>query len=396
MTRSGLTPARKKKLRTLLARMGKQGERMIPVVAPLVEMMDLTVTDEELDFLLRLGTGPREYDRALELSGMPAERFGPFFDVLLQKGLVLAEPAEEGGEAYRLNAIAVGWYETMVHYLRGKPEEKAFSQKWNELFLYFRRFNFFPLRTLQNLVLPGVSRPNQDSAIMDPAIEGRTKRMTIPVNASVPVQDANVYPTFRVNELIEEFGDRDEIYAFPCVCRYGNELIGSPCRFRLPQESCIAFGDGARAWARWGYGRHVTKEEASDILKQVRDGGAIHTVIHERDDCRLPVIAICNCCWDCCGLLKPYNMGCTTMMYRASYIARIREDADCKACGNCEKFCPTTAMRLVDGQVIYHSDKCIGCGQCAFQCRQNNIELVPDQRTVFLPLLKKSEARVEF
>ena len=56
--------------------------------------------------------------------------------------------------------------------------------------------------------------------------------------------------------------------------------------------------------------------------------------------------------------------------------------------------CPTAAMTLKDGKVNYNSEKCIGCGQCAYQCKQNNIELYPDERTVYLPILKKSEARI--
>jgi len=71
----------------------------------------------------------------------------------------------------------------------------------------------------------------------------------------------------------------------------------------MPRESCIAFGDGAKVWAGWGYGRNITKFEAMNILKEVRNKGAVHSVIHEKDDTSLPVVAICNCCWDCCGIL---------------------------------------------------------------------------------------------
>ncbi len=154
------------------------------------------------------------------------------------------------------------------------------------------------------------------------------------------------------------------------------------------------FGDVAEVWADWGYGRHISREEAMDILKEVREKGAVHSVIHEKDDCSLPVTAICNCCWDCCSILKPYNMGSSALKYKSSYTARIKADPNCKGCGNCEKFCPTTAMTMKDKKASLDSDICIGCGQCAFQCRQNNIELYPNERTVYLPLLKKSKARI--
>jgi ferredoxin len=325
---------------------------------------------------------------------MSDEKFQSFFETMKRKGLVHIEYDDLGKETYRLNAIAVGWYEAMMHYLIGAPSEKAFSGKWNDFFKSFLKYNFYPLRNIQNLFLRTFLTPSQDTAIMDPGIEGNNKKKIIPINTSLSASDSTVYPTFYVSDLIEEYGNKKAIYAFPCVCRHGNSLLDSPCRFDMPRESCLAFGKTAGAWANWGYGRHVSKAEAIDILKEVRDKGAVHSVIHERDDYRLPVAAICNCCWDCCGILKPYNLGAAALKYKASYTARIRDDADCKGCGNCEKYCPTTAMKLVDKKVTFNSSRCIGCGQCAFQCRQNNIELVPNERVVYLPVLKKSEARI--
>ena len=322
------------------------------------------------------------------------QKFHSFFDTMQRKGLVHIEHDSSGKEQYRLNAIAVGWYEGMMHYMVGKAQEKEFSEKWNDFFKFFQKFNFFPLRNVQNLVLPSLLKPSQDTGIMDPKIEGKNKRKVIPIRTPVSLPNQTVYPTSYVNDLIEVFGNKDEIYVFPCVCRHGKSITDSGCDYEIPRESCIAFGSMAKAWANWGYGRYVSKEEAIDILKEVREKGAVHSVIHERDDYRLPVVAICNCCWDCCGILRPYNMGSVALKYNASYTARIKDDANCKGCGNCEKYCPTTAIKLKMEKATLNSDKCIGCGQCAFQCRQNNIELYPNERMVYLPLLKKSEARV--
>ena len=395
MEKSRMTSARKKKIKTVLSMMNKQNQRFIPIAQPLVEMMDMVTTDAELDYAIKMGTKLYDSEQAVKVSNMSNEDFQLFFDTMKRKGLVHIEHDSMGKETYRLNAIAVGWYEAMMHYIVGKPQEKAFSEKWNEYFKFFYKFNFAPLRNVQNVVLRTLIKPSQDTAIMDPAVAGKTKRKTIPINTTLSVADSTAYPTFYVTELIEEYGNQNTIYAFPCVCRHGNTLIDSQCGFDMPKESCIAFGN-AKAWADWGYGRHISKDEAIDILKEVRDKGAVHSVIHERDDYRLPVMAICNCCWDCCGILKPYNMGVMPLKYKASYTARIRDDADCKGCGNCEKYCPTTAMRLKDEKATLNIDKCIGCGQCAFQCRQNNIELYPNERMVYLPILKRSETRVSF
>jgi Pyruvate/2-oxoacid:ferredoxin oxidoreductase delta subunit len=389
-----MTPAKSKKIKTVLSMMNKQNQRMVPVVRPLVEMMDMSASEEELDFLIKMGAGLYNCEQAFKAANMPAQAFDAFFDTIRRKGLVHVEYNDDGKELYRLNAIVVGWYEVMVLYAMGKPEEKEFSQKWDEYFKFFKKFNFPPLRNVINLALGGFSKPSQGTGIMNPEIKGKTKSRTIPINATLSVSDPAVYPTFHVNEAVEKYADQDAIYLFPCVCRHGNTLIEQPCNFDMPKESCIVFGDAGRAWAGYGYGRQISKDEAIDILKTVREKGAIHSMIHERDDCRLPVVAICNCCWDCCGILKHYNMGAVTLTYKVSYSARVKDDAKCKGCGNCEKFCPTTAIKVIDKRPALNSRLCIGCGQCAFQCRQNNIELYPNTQTVYLPLLRKSEIRV--
>ncbi len=385
---------RQKKIKTVLSMMNRQNQRLIPVIRPLVEMMDMTASDDELDFLIRMGTGVYDYDSALDMSNRTRESFEPFFDDIIAKGLVHVEYDGENTPSYRLNAVAVGWYEVMMLYLAGKPQEKAFSEKWDEFFKWFRKFNVAPLRHIQNIVLRPLLNPAQAVGIMDPAIAGKTKSKTIPINTTLPALDPTVYPTFHINEIIDNYGKQDAIYAFPCVCRHGNRMISQPCRFDMPGESCIVLGDLGRTGAKLGYGRKIDKDEAIEILRAVREKGAIHSIIHEKDDCRLPVMAICNCCWDCCGILKHYNMGAVALKYKAFYVARIKDDARCKGCGNCAAFCPTTAATVVDKQPVLDPSICIGCGQCAFQCRQNNIELYPESRTVFLPLLKPSAIRV--
>jgi Pyruvate/2-oxoacid:ferredoxin oxidoreductase delta subunit len=286
---------------------------------------------------------------------------------------------------------AGGQNESTPHDIR---QEKAFSEKWDEYFKFFKKFNFFPVRNVQNLVMRHVLTPTQRTALMDPEIEGTSKRKTIPINMVLSPSGAKVYPAFHVNDIVEKFGDQNNISLFSCICRHGNTLINSPCGFDMPKESCLGFGHFADTCDKLGYGRKISSVEAMNILKEVRNKGAVHCVLHEKDDISLPILAICNCCWDCCGILKPYNMGAIALKYNAAYAARIKEDANCKECGNCAKYCPAVAIALKDGKVALNSEKCIGCGQCAYQCKQNNIELYPDERTVYLPMLKKSEARI--
>jgi len=59
-----MSSVRKKKIKTVLSMMNKQNKRLIPVAGPLIEMMHLTATDDELDYLLALGTDKYDYARA--------------------------------------------------------------------------------------------------------------------------------------------------------------------------------------------------------------------------------------------------------------------------------------------------------------------------------------------
>jgi hypothetical protein len=51
----------------------------------------------------------------------------------------------------------------MMHYSVGRPQEKKFPEKWNEFSEYFRKFNIFPLRNVQNLFMR-ISNTNAKSA----------------------------------------------------------------------------------------------------------------------------------------------------------------------------------------------------------------------------------------
>ena len=56
--------------------MNKQNQRLIPIAPQLVEMMDMVTTDQEIDYLLQMGTGLFDYKQALELN----DRVALFFD----------------------------------------------------------------------------------------------------------------------------------------------------------------------------------------------------------------------------------------------------------------------------------------------------------------------------
>ena len=57
-----------------MSMMNKQNQRLIPVAPQLVEMMDMVTTDQEIDYLLQMGTGLFDYKQAAKTSKMSDEQ----------------------------------------------------------------------------------------------------------------------------------------------------------------------------------------------------------------------------------------------------------------------------------------------------------------------------------
>lgn len=391
-----ISAEKKKKLKTLVKLMNKQNERMFPPFPPLLDMLNLVLDDTQLDFLLLMGTEPYTYDEAASKCTLSTGDFERIFMNLCEKGFILMRRSGDGEERYVLNAILVGWIEAQVPYLRGRPEEKEFAQKfYGEYITYMKRFAGPTLRKLQNTIMRTATRPHQSVGIVEESA-GTGNRTVLEVKQPLSRKDSKIYPARTVNELIEEYGNKNQIAQLPCMCRHSYKILDDPCRFDMPENGgCLMFGPVSESYVKHGHARYISKEEAFDVIREVRDKGAIHSVFHERDDTNLPEVGICNCCWDCCGLLRSYNYGASTLKYDCYFSAHIKDDSMCIGCGRCEKFCPTTAARVVEKKVVIEEKRCIGCGQCVHQCPEDNVlELIPNARTVFLPILKESEIRI--
>ncbi len=371
--------------------MNKQNITSIPVTKELLRCFDVAVTPEENDFLLRIGTEPLTYEQISAFSELPDESFRTFLEKICRKGLIWTRYTEKGEEHFVLASILVGWFEVFLSDGSDAPEKKEFARRVDELFRSWGKFNVFSIRNIWNFQT-SISRAHRRVVI--PQEKGEKKRVVLDVQQPIKTSDTKIYPTSSVREIIERYGDADRIAVVHCFCRQWRKFSGEACRFEQPSESCIVLGDFTKYAVNYGIGRYISKEEALKIIKEVQEKGAVHQVFHEREDLRLPEIAICNCCWDCCGILGSYNRGLLPMRMRSYYLAQIADESSCTGCGTCVKYCPNRSVAVENKKSRIDEARCIGCGQCELQCPENVIELIYKEREVTIPLMSKSEVRI--
>jgi len=389
-----MSSKRLQNLRALARLMNKQNTTTIPVTKALLDCFDVVVTPEENAFLLKMGTDPLAYPQVLSKSGFPEESFRPFLKTLCKKGLVWTRHDDEGKKLYVLAPILLGWFEMFLSDGADTPQKREFARRVDDLFYSWGKLNVFPFRNLWNYQTQKKSRSHR-RVVIPQTVEKKSQTVQVDVHRQIKAPEAKIYPPQSVYELIEKYGDKNQIAVVHCFCRQWRRFMGETCRFGHADESCIVLGEFTRHAVEYGIGRYISKEETLEILGDVQKKGAVHQVYHEREDLRLPEIAICNCCWDCCGIIGSYSRGLLPLRVRSYYKAQVKDETSCTGCGVCVKYCPVKAVSVKDKKARIDAAMCIGCGQCGLQCPEDVIALIHDEREVALPLVKKSEARIK-
>lgn len=370
--------------------MNEQSIHPLQTSDELFHIFDAALTTEEVEFMIKMGGGSHTYESVKNRISLPEKDFERILASLLYKGPVAIIRDEEGSRVYHLMTIFPGWFEFFM--MRGVDDEehRLFAQRIEKLFTAAYEFgNEDVINDLVKAVGPHLS-----VTIMD-----TPKTSTLQINEKIS-RENHVYAAGSVTSFFSMLDDSEFLSVGYCLCRYEKELIGDHCRVDMPMETCISVGPAAEYLIEQGISRKITKSEALGMIKDFQDKGCIHqtgrTIPLKDFKSKYPVDVICNCCWDCCGVVGNYNRGYLPLTVTSHYRATVTDKTLCTGCGNCVQYCPVGIVSFDnDGFPVINSELCIGCGQCEYHCQSDVISLDPDERIVFLPMLGKEGARIK-
>jgi electron transport complex protein RnfB len=156
-------------------------------------------------------------------------------------------------------------------------------------------------------------------------------------------------------------------------------LIGNECE--KPREVCLLFGSHADYYVENRLGRYISQEEALQVLDISEKAGLVNQPAN-----MINPGGMCNCCGDCCGLLRALNQMSNPAQLVFSHYYAVVDPELCTACETCLMRCQMAAISINDDQVaVVNTDRCIGCGLCVTTCPTEAITLTPktqDQQTI--------------
>ncbi len=188
---------------------------------------------------------------------------------------------------------------------------------------------------------------------------------TIPVNQAIDV----AWPVVPYDDAREIIKTKDRLAVAKCICRVQQGLLGQACG--KPVEVCIMAGSHADYYVEKGMGRWITPEEALEILDDCEKAGLVPQPFNAQNPG-----GMCNCCGDCCGMLRMLNRHPKPVdIVISNYFAEVDPDL-CVACEVCLDRCQMNAIAIGDNEVAQiNLDRCIGCGLCVSTCATQAMKL---------------------
>ncbi|MEW5723026.1 MAG: 4Fe-4S dicluster domain-containing protein [Thermodesulfobacteriota bacterium] len=189
----------------------------------------------------------------------------------------------------------------------------------------------------------------------------------IPVNRSLDVS----HPVATYEDARAIMKNQKLIAVTECVCRKQQGLLDKGCG--KPIEVCFCFGSHAEYYLSRGMARKVSLEEALVILDRSEEAGLVTQPYNTVNPGGL-----CNCCGDCCGVLRALNkLPRPVEAVVSNYFAEVEAQL-CVGCETCLERCQMKAISMSEeGTAEIDLDRCLGCGLCVTTCAAGAMRLRP-------------------
>lgn len=343
---------------------------LYPAKEEMYETIKRIYTVEELVLTLAANEFPRPFTeneliRQLDQMGekeIDPSRVPEIMEECLRKGLIRTFGSEETEKMF----LFVNLEEMASYYLRlDESWNDEAREMWNTFYGELVKFDLpmfparpFGTRKFRVLTLPGGQRRvRMEKDVEDP-------------RTALPTDD-----------VISMIRKQEQFALSKCLCREAKKYVTENYDCSIYPGMCLYFNEIAAFNIKLGVGREITQQEAIDYVLDCRK----HGLVQYASNVSGPSYVMCNCCKDCCQLLKTVQDGNLEVLGPSRYRSVIDHEV-CISCGKCADICPVYTITEKDGTYTV-GEKCIGCGLCEDVCpekaavlvlRENADSLVPE------------------
>ncbi len=187
----------------------------------------------------------------------------------------------------------------------------------------------------------------------------------IPIQQSIEVK----HQVANYDDALEILKSKPKIVVTDCICRKSAGTLDKDCGKQL--EACFMFGSMGQYYLDRNIGREISLEEATQIMDKCAEEGLVTQPATSQNPA-----GMCNCCGDCCGVLKALNKHPKPAELVFSNRLAVVSDDECTGCETCLDRCQMNAISINDDELArINPDRCIGCGLCVTTCPTEAISL---------------------
>ena len=298
-----------------------------------MKILEKIFTEEDAQMFLNMSLMMESPESVAERLNQDPEQVAEHLDAMAQKGL-LYRLRKKDSTRYSAVPFVIGIYEFQI-----KAMDKELAQLCDQYF--------------------------NEGGFLDQMVKQTSPLRPIPVNRSVDVS----WPIAAYEDARGIIKKQKKIAVANCICRLEKGLLNEACD--KPVEVCLAFGPQADYYVELEIARYISEEEALDILDRCDEAGLVHQPNSSQN-----VVAICNCCGDCCaalGAIKKHPR--PAEMVLSNYYASVDPDLCC-GCETCVDRCQMDAISMgPEDTAVVDLDRCIGCGLCVTTCETEAMTL---------------------